>query len=42
MTQQFFYISTLDNPRMVTPKLYYFLKELKKILQVHLNVLPKL
>ena len=38
LTQQFFHISTLDISRTVTPKPYYFLTELKKIFQVHLNV----
>ena len=37
-----FNISTLDNSRTVTLKLIHFLKELKKIIQVHLKVLPEL
>ena len=42
LTQQFFHIPTLDISRTVTPKPYYFLTELKKIFQVHLNVFPRL
>ena len=42
LTRQFFDISILNNLRTLTPKPIHFLKELKKIFQVHLNVLPTL
>ena len=54
LTQQFNDVSTLNISRTVTlifsnfesllilPLYYHFLKELKKIYQLHLNVLPKL
>ena len=42
LTQQFFYHRWLTNGNSKTNWPCHFLKELKKILQVHLNVLPKL